>query len=120
VSALRKALEEEDRSVCLISGVDFSHVGEQFGDPGPMSDAFIEDVRRSDADLLEAAGKRDGGAFFDVIVRDCDRHHVCGTSSIYTMLQVLNASSGKLLKYDQAIDRDADSLVSFASMAFYE
>jgi AmmeMemoRadiSam system protein B len=120
VSALRKALEEEDRSVCLIAGVDFSHVGEQFGDSGPMSDAFVDDVRSSDADLLEAAGKRNAEAFFDVIVRDCDRHRVCGTSSIYTMLQVLNASSGKLLKYDQAIDRDADSLVSFASMAFYE
>ena len=120
VSALRRALEEEDRSVCLIAGVDFSHVGEQFGDAGPMSDAFVNNVRISDADLLEAAGKRNAEAFFDVIVRDRDRHRVCGTSSIYSMLQVLNASSGKLLKYDQAIDREADSLVSFASMAFYE
>ncbi|MEE2753749.1 MAG: AmmeMemoRadiSam system protein B [Candidatus Latescibacterota bacterium] len=120
VVALKKTLDEETRNVCLIAGVDFSHVGERFGDQGPMTDAFMSQVRSSDLDLTAAAESLDSEAFFDVIVRDYDRHRVCGTSSIFTMLQVLKASRGKLLKYDQAVDREEDSMVTYASMAFYE
>ena len=120
VGALRRTLEEDDRNVCLIAGVDFSHVGQRFGDQGQMSEAFVSTVKSSDLELVAAAESLDAEAFFDIIIRDCDRHRVCGTSSIYTMLQVLDASRGELLKYDQAIDREEDSMVSYASMAFYK
>jgi len=120
VVALRKTIEEEDRSVCLIAGVDFSHVGQRFGDEVPLDDDFVERVRSSDQDLIDAAARGHAEAFFDVIIRDCDQHRVCGTSSIYTMLKVLDDQKGQLLKYDQAIDHESQSLVSFASMAFHE
>lgn len=120
VNALRKTLAEETRSVCLIAGVDFSHVGQRFGDEVPLDDGFISRVEASDRDLIEAASTGDAEAFFDVIVRDGDRNRVCGTSSIYTMLKVMEGASGRLLDYDQAIDHESQSLVSFASMVFEE
>ncbi len=120
VHALKKAIDEDDRSICLIAGVDFSHVGQRFGDADPLNDAFISRVKSSDHDLIGAAEKGDPEGFFDVIRREGDRHRVCGTSSIYTMLKVLDVEKGQLLKYDQAVDHEAESLVSFASMVFYE
>ena len=119
VNALRQAIEEEDRTVCIIAGVDFSHVGQRFGDEALLDDSFISTVEASDRDLIEAAAKGDAEGFFDVIIRDEDRNKVCGTSSIYTMLKVMDADRGELLKYDRAIDHESQSLVSFASMAFY-
>jgi AmmeMemoRadiSam system protein B len=119
VEALKQSLAEDSREVCFIAGVDFSHVGARFGDEEKLSDAFIEGVERSDRELLNAAGDVDAERFFDVVIRECDRTRVCGTSSIYTMLHALEADRGKLLKYDKAVDLEAQSLVSFASMAFY-
>jgi AmmeMemoRadiSam system protein B len=94
-------------------------VGARFGDSEPLSEGFIEGVENSDRALLEASGAMDAEGFFEVVTRECDRTRVCGTSSIYTMLQAMEAEGGELLKYDQAIDEEAQSMVSFASMVFY-
>ena len=118
VAALKKALD--GKRVCFIAGVDLSHVGQRFGDADDLSDAFLLGVEKTDRELLDAAQKMDAEAYFDVVVRECDRTRVCGTSSIYTMLQVMDADRGELLKYDQAVDHnDPQQMVSFASMAFY-
>ena len=120
VQGLRRAIDADDRRICLISGVDFSHVGRRFGDDNELDDAFLDRVRSSDVDLIDAASDGDPEKFFDVIVRDCDRNRVCGTSSIYTMLKVMDGQRGELLKYDQAADYESQQMVSFASMAWYE
>ena len=119
VNALRCAIAEDDRRVCLIAGVDFSHVGERFGDERSLDDSFISEVEQLDQDLIGAAREGDAEAFFDVIVRDSDKHRVCGTSSIYTMLKAIDTDNGQLLKYDQAVDHESQSLVSFASIVYY-
>ncbi len=119
LSALRQALDESGRQVCFVAGVDLSHVGARFGDTDPLSDAFIEGVERTDREVLEAAEAMDPEGFFEVIARECDHTRVCGTSSIYTMLHAMDAERGELLKHDRTIDQEAQSLVSFASMAFY-
>ena len=38
---------------------------------------------------------------------------------IYTLMKTIEAQEGVLLKYDRAVDYDAQSAVTFASMAFY-
>jgi len=118
VAALGCALEGEDRRICFIAGVDFSHVGQRFGDEGPLEDAFIDRVAHADRTLIDAAVARDPERFFRRVVQDGDCYRVCGTSSIYTMLRVMDAEEGTLLKYDRAVDRKAQSLVSFASVVF--
>ncbi|MDA0745388.1 MAG: AmmeMemoRadiSam system protein B [bacterium] len=116
--ALKRALQESGKEVCFIAGVDFSHVGAQFGDADPLSDAYIAEVEKTDRAVLAAAETTDADAFFNVIRQGKDRTRICGTSSIYTMLNVLDAQRGELLKYDQAVDLEAGSVVSFASMVF--
>lgn len=118
VTGLQRTIDEDDRSICLVAGVDFSHVGQRFGDEEELDDAFLDRVRASDQDLIDAAADGDPERFFEVIIRDCDRNKVCGTSSIYTMLKVMNGEKGQLLKYDQAVDLENQSMVSFASMVW--
>jgi hypothetical protein len=48
---------------------------------------------------------------------DGDRRKICGLPPIYTMLSVIEADSGRLLKYQYF--PDPAGTVSFASMAFY-
>ena len=119
LAALRRALAESDRQVCFIAGVDFSHVGARFGDTEPLTDGFIAQVERLDRELLVAAKTVDAEGFWRVVAREGDRTRVCGVSSIYTMLHAAGAERGELLNYDRTVDQEAQSLVSFASMAFY-
>ncbi|MCZ6632677.1 MAG: AmmeMemoRadiSam system protein B [bacterium] len=119
VDGLKQALSDSGKRVCFIAGVDFSHVGGRFGDTEALTDDFVQGVERSDRELLDASEAVDAEGFFDVVIRECDRTRVCGTSSIYTMLQVMDAERGELLKYDQAVDLESQSMVSFASMVFY-
>jgi len=118
LDSLKQALAESGKTVCFIAGVDFSHVGRRFGDPG-LPDSFVEEVEHCDRDALTAAEKMDPEAFFKVIVREQDRTRICGTSSIYTMLHAMDSNRGELLKYDHTIDKQDQSMVSFASMVFY-
>ena len=118
VTALREAIREDGRDVTVISGVDFSHVGRKFGDEEPLDDAFVARVEQADRELIDAAGSGDPERFFACIRGEGDRNRVCGTSSIYTMLKVLDGTEGSLLTYDHTIDEERHSMVSFASMAF--
>lgn len=119
VEALRETIQKDGRWICLIAGVDFAHVGAKFGDPGPMTPAFLDAVASEDRERIAAIAALDAEAFFGTISRDGDRRRICGTSSIYTMLHAMNASEGRLLRYDRTVDPQTDSAVTFASMAFY-
>ena len=51
--------------------------------------------------------------------REQDRRKICGFSPIYTLLHLIKAGEGKLLKYQQAVESNSQSVVTFASLAFY-
>jgi AmmeMemoRadiSam system protein B len=102
-----------------VAGVDFAHVGQKFGDEGPLTDAFLNWVQNEDHRLIQALEKVDHADFFAQIAKDNDRRRVCGFAPMYTFLHLVEAKEGKLLKYDRSIDPATQSSVSFASMAFY-
>jgi AmmeMemoRadiSam system protein B len=119
VTALKKTMVESGRKVCLVAGVDFAHVGQKFGDQGELTQEFLHWVEAEDRRLIQALEKVDHADFFSQIAKDGDRRRVCGFSSMYTFLHVVEASGGKLLKYDRSFDPHTQSSVSFASLAFY-
>jgi hypothetical protein len=119
VGRLRTTLDECGKRVCFIAGVDLSHVGQRFGDIAPLTSDFVADVESVDLALIEKARSIDADAYFDVVVKEGDRTRVCGTSSIYTMLQTVSANRAELLKYDHIVDHETQQMVSFASMVFY-
>lgn len=116
-TALKTAVAESGKRVCYIAGADLAHVGQRFGDPHPISDGFLKLLEVDDRRMLERVEQVDADGFFMNIRADGDRRKICGLSSIYTMLSVMEAREGRLLKYQYF--PDPAGTVSFASMAFY-
>ena len=119
VTALKDTIAQSGKKVCFVAGVDFAHVGQQFGDQGPMKQETIDWVAEEDQRLVRSLENVDHADFFSQIAKNGDKRRVCGFAPIYTFLNVVEASQGKLLRYGCATDMYPESLVSFASLAFY-
>ncbi len=120
LKALRSALGECGQEVCVLAGADLSHLGRRFGQDLQMSAEVERQAEQDDRAMLEPVLAGDGEAFFRFIREEQDRRNVCGVSAIYTLLSLLEGRApGRILRYDQAVDREAHSLVSFAALAFY-
>ena len=118
VEALRRTIAAELRSICLVAGVDFAHVGRKFGDSEGLDPAFLADVESEDRGLITPLENVDPMAFFHQVAKDGDRRRICGFSPMYTLLALLPGSRGRLLRYDRNDDPQTQSAVSFASVAF--
>ncbi len=119
VAAMRKTAAEYDGRICYISSGDLAHIGQRFGDRAFLDAKRLEQQAADDRALLEAACRPDADAFFRHIAGEEDRNRVCGLAPTYTMLEVTRPARGELLRYDQAVELDGTSCVSFASAAFY-
>jgi AmmeMemoRadiSam system protein B len=119
IAALKKTATQAGKKVCLLASADLAHVGLRFGDPEPPNRLSLRSLAEEDRLLLERAERNDPEGFFTLLAREKDRRKVCGLSPIYVLLRVLEGVSGKLLKYGQSVDANTQSVVTFASLAFY-
>jgi AmmeMemoRadiSam system protein B len=119
IYALEEAVSFLGREVCYIASADLTHMGLQFGDQDGVGDYSLRVIAQEDQEMLEYAEKMDGEGFFFSISRERDRRKICGLPAIYSMLKILEAKEGRLLKYGQAFTPDTQSVVTFASLAFY-
>ncbi len=120
VSALRGAVAETKGRVCFIASADLAHIGPRYGDAAFLDAARLQQQGETDRKLMVAACRPDADMFFELIAEQSDKDRVCGLSPIYTMLAATQPKRGELLRYDQAVDLDGSSCVSFASAAFYD
>lgn len=112
--------QETGTKIAYVSGGDLAHIGQRFGDPDALDREQLEGQSRSDHALLDHACQGNAEAFFAHVASESDRSRICGLSPTYTMMRVMGSTTGELLAYDQAIEEDGSSCVSFASVAFYE
>jgi len=119
VKALGIALQKSGRDILFVAGADLSHIGPSFGDPEYITNELQEESRRNDLTILDAICAGDAERFFETIASRNDRFRVCGLPPIYTMLKVLGPVTGKVVDYEQSLDRDATTSVSFAGVVFY-
>ncbi|MFB3041996.1 MAG: MEMO1 family protein, partial [Candidatus Poribacteria bacterium] len=103
----------------ILASVDFSHIGGRFGDRFPLSTVALERLREEDLEMLHAAESVDVEAFLETVRQTENRRRVDGVCPIYTLLETLQPTSGKLLRYDQGLEQEMNSVVTFASMGFY-
>lgn len=118
-AALKKTISEFGKKVCIIASVDFCHIGLQYGDEAAPDEKFMQKVKHFDTALTDDIASLNVGAFVETVAQCDDKYRVCGFSSIYTMLQSMDAKEGKLLDYARTEVDDEKSTVTFASMAFY-
>ncbi len=119
IDALKEAVLSLGREVCYIASADLTHMGLQFGDREGVSEYGLRILSQEDQEMLGYAEKMDGEGFFSSILRERDRRRICGLPAIYSMLKSIEAKEGKLLKYGQAFTQETQSVVTFASLAFY-
>ncbi len=117
--ALKKTIAEFGKKVCLITSVDFSHVGPRFGDPGPADDVFLKGVEQADKELFAKIELLDLQGFQRSVENNRDCYRVCGFSPIYTLLKTIDAERGALLNYSNTQVDEHKSTVTFASMVFH-
>lgn len=116
---LREMIENYSGSVCVIAGADMSHVGKRFGHVEGIPEPELTRVEHEDKELIDAMVKCDAEAFYQSIAIKKDRNNVCGLSPIYMLLDITRPKQGRLLNYDRAIENDTESVVTFASLSFY-
>jgi len=119
IEALRESVFSLKREVCYIASADLSHIGLQFGDSEGIREDRLKVIERVDLEMLEFVEKLDEEGFYSFILKEQDRRRICGLPAIYTMLKVIEAKEGRLLNYRQAFTQETQSVVTFASIAFY-
>jgi AmmeMemoRadiSam system protein B len=119
IQAVQQAATERAEPICYIVGGDLAHVGMKFGDQGPLMPALLEQVAHEDQALLAATARMDATGLFRSIAEHGDRRRICGFPPMYMLLSTMPATSGTVLKYDQAVEPATQSMVSYASVVFH-
>ena len=119
IQALKNAMAQTKKTVCVLASADLAHVGPRFGDPNPPDRISLQNLAEEDRRLLGHAERVDAEGFFRILAREKDRRKVCGLSPIYVLLHLLEGARGKLLKYTQSLDPTTQSVVTFGSVAYY-
>jgi AmmeMemoRadiSam system protein B len=118
VAALQETEQASGRRVAYIGGIDMSHVGREFGDPDLLDDSTLDRLRASDQAMLQDAMRGDAASWFARAARVRNRWRVCGLAATYTFLHAIGPARGRLLRYEQAVNRERTCGVSFAGAAF--
>ncbi|MEP7027641.1 MAG: AmmeMemoRadiSam system protein B [Candidatus Eisenbacteria bacterium] len=120
VGALRAEadrLAAAGKRALFVAGVDLSHVGARFGDPGDLTAEALAAVEQVDRAALAAAVAGDAEGWFDAIAAGGDATRICGFAPMYVMLRASQPGAGRLLAYEQSIE-EGGSMVSYASIAW--
>ncbi len=119
LDALREGIAKRGGRVIVVAGADMAHVGPRFGDAKPHDAEMRSALEGTDRASLGLATKRDASAFWEHVAADLDERRVCGLAPIFSLVDVLDDRAwGEVLHYEQNIDPDDGSIVSFASVAF--
>lgn len=103
--------------VMLVASADLSHVGPRFGDDRDVTNQFLAEVETADRGYLAAVAE-DAVAGLASLAAHADRHHVCGSASVFAVGCALPETKGRLLGYHQAVTPEMDQAVTYASMVF--
>ena len=118
IDALRQIIAESPYRSCCIASADLAHVGLRFGDAAPPTQASLKELENKDRAMLSCVERLDSDGFYTSIQQERDARKICGLPPIYTMLKLIDAQQGKLLDYQQSVESEAGSVVTFTSMVF--
>ena len=96
-----------------------AHVGLKFGDPESVGESTLAWIKERDLLSLSFTENIDAEGFSKSVEEEKDKRKICGLSPIYSLLSTIKVEKGNLLDYDQTLEPDTGSVVSFASIGFY-
>jgi len=119
LDALKNGIAKRGNRVVLVAGADMAHVGPRFGDAAAHDAGERADLERIDRKSLDFAEQIDAAGFWSHVAADLDARRVCGLAPIFSLLDALpDSARGEILHYEQNVDPDDGSIVSYASLAF--
>ena len=118
IAALRNLIDQSPYRTCCIASADLAHVGLRFGDPAAPTNATLNEIERKDREMLSHVERLDADAFYASIAREKDARKICGLPPMYALLRLIDSKQGRMLHYQQSVEAEAGSVVTFTSMVF--
>ncbi|MDH4152277.1 MAG: AmmeMemoRadiSam system protein B [Nitrospira sp.] len=119
LTALRDAIGESGKTVCVIAAGELAHLGLRYGDKAPPTDFSFHRSMQRDLEMLKHAEDLKPEEFAAYIQREQDQRRISGFSPIYCLLRLIQAEKGQVLRYDRGITDQYNSTVTYASLSFF-
>ena len=119
LTALRDTMTESGKTVCVIAAGELAHLGLRYGDKAPPTDFSFHRSMQRDLEMLKHVEELKPAEFAAYIQREQDQRRISGFSPIYSLLRVIQAEKGQVLRYDRGITDQYNSTVTYASLAFF-
>jgi len=119
LTALKEAIVASGKTVCVIAAGELAHLGMRYGDSAPPTDFSFHRSMQYDLEMLKFAEDLKPEEFAGYIQKEKDQRRISGFSPIYSLLRLIQADKGQVLRYDRGITDQYNSTVTYASMAFF-
>ncbi|MDF0666747.1 MAG: AmmeMemoRadiSam system protein B [Nitrospira sp.] len=119
LTALRDTIAVSGKTVCVIAAGELAHLGLRYGDSAPPTDFSFHRSMQHDLEMLKQVEELKPEGFADYIRKEGDLRRISGFSPIYSLLRLVQAEKGQVLRYDRGITDQYNSTVTYASMAFF-
>jgi len=119
ISSLRDILAASGKTYSIIAAGELAHLGMRYGDSAPPTDFSFHRCMQSDLEMLKFVEEMKPDEFAGYIQKENDRRRISGFSPIYTLLRLIQAEQGQVLRYDRGITDQYNSTATFASMSFF-
>ncbi|HJT22714.1 MAG TPA: AmmeMemoRadiSam system protein B [Nitrospira sp.] len=119
LGALRNAVSDSGKAVCCIAAGELAHLGMRYGDAAPPTDFSFHRSMQYDLEMLKFVEDLKAEEFAGYIRKEKDQRRISGFSPIYSLLRLIHAEKGQVLRYDRGITDQYNSTVTYASMAFF-
>lgn len=116
---LKGALAASGKQYCVVAGAELAHIGMRYGDSAPPTDFSFHRCMQIDLEMLKHVENRASEEFTQFIQKENDQRRISGFSPIYSLLRLIQAETGQVLRYDRGITDQYNSTVTYASMAFF-
>jgi predicted class III extradiol MEMO1 family dioxygenase len=103
----------------VVAAGELAHLGLRYGDKEPPTDFSFHRSMQHDLEMLKHVEELNPGAFAAYIQKEQDRRRISGFAPIFSLLRLIEAEKGEVLRYDRGIADQYNSTVTYASMAFF-
>jgi AmmeMemoRadiSam system protein B len=117
--ALRDTISASGESVCVIAAGELAHLGLRYGDSAPPTDFSFHRSMQHDLEMLKQVEELKPEGFAGYIQKENDQRRISGFSPIYSLLRLIQAEKGQVLRYDRGITDQYNSTVTYASLALF-
>lgn len=112
---LRRIIRREGRRLLVLASVDLAHLGPQFGDSTPVTDADLRASLAADGRLLEKVEQNDAAGFRQAIATERNARHVCGVAPLFHLLSCVKGEKAFPFSLHHWRAEEGSAMVSFAA-----